>query len=66
MDGVKGCLDDKGLAIPEANECAKDRREWKCVVGGDVDDLGLSGLYETVKAANVLICFALGVDLSKG
>ena len=25
MDGVKGCLSDRGLTIPEAKECVKDR-----------------------------------------
>ena len=36
MDGVKGCLSDRGLTIPEAKECGKDRREWRRIVGGDV------------------------------
>ena len=27
MDGVKGCLSERGLSIPEAKECVKDRRE---------------------------------------
>ena len=26
MDGVKYCLSDRGLSIPEAKECVKDRR----------------------------------------
>ena len=34
MDGVKGCLNDRGLSIPEAKECVKDRREWRRIVGG--------------------------------
>ena len=39
MDGVKGCLSDRGLTIPEAKECIEDRREWRRIVGGgDVDD----------------------------
>ena len=39
MDGVKGCLSDRGLTILEAKECIKDRREWRCIVGGGyVDD----------------------------
>ena len=29
MDGVKGCLSDKRLTIPEAKECVKDRKEWR-------------------------------------
>ena len=39
MDGVKG-LSDRGLTVPEAKECVKDRREWRRIVGGDVDDPG--------------------------
>ena len=27
MDGVKGCLNDRELSIPEAKKCIKDRRE---------------------------------------
>ena len=27
MEGVKGCVSDRGLSISEANECIKDRRE---------------------------------------
>ena len=34
MDGVKGCLSERGLSIPEAKECVKDRREWRRIVGG--------------------------------
>ena len=26
------------VTIPEAKECVKDRREWRRIVGGDVDD----------------------------
>ena len=40
MDEVKGCLIDRGLTIPEAKECVKDRREWTRIVGGDIDDPG--------------------------
>ena len=29
MDGVKGCVSDRGLTTPEAKECVKDRREWR-------------------------------------
>ena len=36
MDGVKGCLSERGLSIPEAKECIKDRRDVS--LGGDVDD----------------------------
>ena len=32
-EGVKGCLNDRGLSIPEAKECVKDRREWRRIVG---------------------------------
>ena len=34
MDGVKGCLSERGLSIPEAEECVKDRREGRRIVGG--------------------------------
>ena len=34
MDGVKGCLSERGLIIPEAEECVKDRREWRRIIGG--------------------------------
>ena len=40
MDGGKGCLGERGLSIPEAKECVKDRREWRRIVGGGVDDPG--------------------------
>ena len=66
MDGVKDCLCDKGLTFPEAKECVKDRREWRRIVGGDVDDPGWSRLYETVKAVDVLIYFALGINSPEG
>ena len=45
MDGVKGCLSDRGTTIPEAKECVKDRREWRRIFwGGEghVDDQGES------------------------
>ena len=37
------CLSDRGLSIPEAKECVKDRREWRVgdvLLGSDVDDPG--------------------------
>ena len=34
MDGVKSCLSERGLSIPEAKECVKDMREWRRIVGG--------------------------------
>ena len=34
FDEVKGCLSDKGLTIPEAKECVKERREWRRIVEG--------------------------------
>ena len=37
MNGVKACLNDRELTIPEAKECVKD---WTRNVGGDVDDPG--------------------------
>ena len=63
MDGVKGCLSDRELSIPEAKECVKDRRERRRIVGGDVDDPGWSRLHETVKAVDVfdLLCSGIGL-----
>ena len=40
MDALKGCLSDRGLTIPEAKECVKDRREWRRITEGDVNDPG--------------------------
>ena len=40
MDGVKCCLSERGLSISEAKECVKDRREWRRIVGGQLDDPG--------------------------
>ena len=34
MDGVKGCLSDRGLTIPETKDCVYDRRERRRIVGG--------------------------------
>ena len=34
MDGVKGCLSDRGLTIPKVKECVKDGREWRRILGG--------------------------------
>ena len=34
MDGVKGCLSERGLSILEAKECVIDRREWRRIVRG--------------------------------
>ena len=59
--GVKGCLSERGLSIPEAKECVKDRREWRRIVGGDVDDPGRSRLYETVKAVDVFDLLRSGI-----
>ena len=33
IDGVQGCLSDRRLTIPEAQECLKHRREWRRIVG---------------------------------
>ena len=33
IDEVKGCLTERGLSIPEAKECVKDRRKWRRIVG---------------------------------
>ena len=35
MDGVKGCLRERGLSIPEAKECVKDKRKWRRIVEGE-------------------------------
>ena len=59
-------MSDRGLSIPETKDCVKDRREWRRIVGGDVDNPGWSRLYETVKAVGFFICFALGFDPSEG
>ena len=34
MDGVKGCVRNRELTIPEAKERVKDWREWRRIVGG--------------------------------
>ena len=34
LSKVKGCLSERGLSIPEAKECVKDRRAWRRIVGG--------------------------------
>ena len=34
MDRVKGCLSDRGVTIPEAKECVKDRSEWRRICWG--------------------------------
>ena len=34
MDGIKGCLSDRGLTIPKAKKCVKDRKEWRRIVRG--------------------------------
>ena len=33
MDGVKGCLNVRGLTIQKTKECVKDKREWRRFVG---------------------------------
>ena len=59
VDGVKGCLSDRGLTIPETKECVKD------LIGesGDVDDPGRNRLYETVKAVDVFYLLHPGIRL---
>ena len=59
MDG----LSERGLSIPEAKECVKDKIEWRRIVGGDVDDPGWSRLYETVKAVDVFDLLRSGIGL---
>ena len=63
MNRVKGCLSDRGSSIPEDKECVKDRKEWRRIVGGDVDDPGWSRLYETVKAVVVFDLLRSGIWL---
>ena len=60
---IKGCLSERGLSIPEAKECVKDMREWRRIVGGDVDDPGWSRLYDTVKAVDVFDLLRSGIWL---
>ena len=45
---MKGCLNVRGLTIQEAKECVKDRREWRRLVGSDVDNPEKSKLHEAV------------------
>ena len=32
MDGVKRALNDRGMGVREASECARDRNEWRMIV----------------------------------
>lgn len=32
MDGVKSCLNVRGLIIPKAKKGVKDRSEWRCIL----------------------------------
>ena len=32
MDGVKRDLNDRGMDVREASECARDRNEWRMIV----------------------------------
>ena len=71
MDRVKSCLSDRGLSIPEAKECVKDRREWKRIIGEGATYRcmilqGEAGCMKQLKLWMFLICFALGFDLSEG
>ena len=38
MVEVKCCFKVRELTIQENKECVKDRRKWKFIVEGDVDD----------------------------
>ena len=38
--GLQRSLSERGLSIPEAKECVKDTREWRRILGSDVDDPG--------------------------
>ena len=33
MNGVKGCLNVRGLTIQKVKKCVKDRKEWKRILG---------------------------------
>ena len=54
------------MTIPEAKECKKIGKSGDVLLWGDIDDPEGIKLYETVKAVEVLICFALGLDSSEG
>ena len=64
MDGVKGCLSNRRLTIPEAKECVKDKR---CILlGGDVHDpRGEAGCMKQLNLWMFFICFALGFGSSE-
>ena len=32
MDGVKVALDNRGMVVEAARQCAKDRKEWRALV----------------------------------
>ena len=32
MDGVKVALENRGITVEAARQCAKDRREWRALV----------------------------------
>ena len=32
MDGVKVALDNRGMTVMEAPQCAKDRKEWRAQI----------------------------------
>ena len=32
MDGVKVALDNRGMTVEDAQQCAKDRKEWRAMV----------------------------------
>lgn len=32
MDGVRRALNERGMSVEEARECAQDKNEWKRVV----------------------------------
>ena len=38
MNGVEGCLNERGQTIQEDKECVKDRKEWYCRKENDVHE----------------------------
>ena len=67
MDGVKGCLNVRGLTIQETEECVKDWRERRVEMeGGGIHDSELNKLYEIIKVVKNWICFTLEIDSSEG
>ena len=39
MDGVKVALDNRGMMVEAAGQCAKDRKEWRAQVHMELNEL---------------------------